>query len=475
MKTPKIAVIHFPGSNCELEALRACRRTGMEPQFVRWNEDTDLKKFDGFILPGGFSYEDRGRSGIVASKDPIIKRIEREALKEKPVIGICNGAQMLIECGLVPGLEDKKLEMALAWNEWIKKGKILGYAYLNDWIYIRSDAPSGRCAFNMFKKNTIIRCPVAHGEGRYLTQDKGLLKRLIANQQTAFRYCDEHGKFVNEFPINPNNAVYNLAGICNPEGNVMALMPHPERTPIGDPIFASMAAYIKKDFKIRMPAIAKKKYKSAFTEEKIKNYEEKPNIEMFVEMVITDNEERTIEHAIKDIGFKDIKLKKYTYFGIKTMVPSKTRGAAKIDEKALAIELIRSGELINTNKETPYIKIDGKWHEYNMTTGLIESKFKDNFAASYFVFERNNYVGKSILSGVRRHFGIKEVAEVKKGILWVLERGQKNAEKIVKTHIFHNPHSSLIFSKQARILFGSPRKNNKHARILSSVRAKNNK
>lgn len=456
MKTPKIAVIYFPGTNCELEALRACRRVEMDSQLVRWNEDIDLIKFDGFILPGGFSYEDRGRSGIIASKDPIIKKIEREAKKGKPIIGICNGAQILIESGLVPGLENHNLEMALAWNEWIKKGKILGYAYLNDWIYIRSDVQPGRCAFNMFKKNTIIRCPVAHGEGRYLTQDKGLLKRLITNQQTAFRYCDENGKFVNEFPINPNNAIYNLAGVCNPEGNVMALMPHPERTEDGDPIFASMAAYIKKDFKIRAPAIAKKKYKSAFTEEKIKNYEEKPNIEMFVEMIITDNEERTIEHAIHDIGFKDIKLKKYIYFGIKTGPgPSRTRSH---DEKALAIALIHSGELINTNKETPYVKIDGKWYEYDMATGLIDSKFKDNFAASYFVFERNNYVGKSVLSGIRRHFGIKEVTEVKKGILWSIERGQSYAEKVVKTHIFHNPHSSLIFSKQAR--------------PLSSIRAK---
>lgn len=461
MKTPKIAVIHFPGSNCELEALRACRRVGMESQFVRWNEDADLKKFDGFILPGGFSYEDRGRSGIVASKDPVIKKIEREAKKGKPIIGICNGAQILIESGLVPGLEDHNLEMALAWNERIKKGEILGVGFYNDWIYIRSDLQPGRCAFNMFKKNTIIRCPVAHGEGRYLTQDKGLLKRLIANQQTVFRYCDEHGKFINEFPINPNNAIYNLAGVCNPEGNVMALMPHPERTEDDDPVFASMAAYIKKDFKIRVPAIAKKKYKSAFAEEKIKNYEEKSNIEMFVEMIITDNEERTIEYAIRDIGFKDIKLKKYIYFGIKTTPPHSVCAAAKIDEKALAIELIQSGELINTNKEMPYVKINGKWHEYDMAIGLTESRFKDNFTAAYFVFERNNYVGKSILSGVRRHFGIKEVTEVKKGILWSIERGQKYAEKVVKTHIFHNPHSSLIFSKNARVLSSARAKYNK--------------
>ncbi len=450
MKTPKIAVIHFPGSNCELEALRACKRAGMESQFVRWNEDIDLKKFDGYILPGGFSYEDRGRSGIVASKDPIMKKIASEAKKGKPIIGICNGAQILIECGLTPGLEDHNLEMALAWNEWIKKGEAVGGGFYNDWIYIKSDAPAGRCAFNMLKKNTIIKCPVAHGEGRYATDDKKLLKRLIQNQQTVFRYCDENGKFVNEFPVNPNNAIYNLAGICNPEGNVMALMPHPERTPIGDPIFISMAAYIKKDFRIRIPASAKKKYKSTFKEPAINKYDEKPQIEMLVEMVITDNEERTIEHAIKNIGFKNIKLKKYLYFGIKTInaTAQKTQKFGLTENQSLndlALELIRSGELINTNKEIPYIKINNEWREYDMNKGLIDSKFKDNFVKSYFVFEKDNYVGKSILGGIRKHFGIKRIKEIKKGILWAIEREQKSAEKIVKTHIFNNPHSSLIF------------------------------
>lgn len=440
MKQPRIAVIHFPGSNCELEALRACRRAGMESHLIRWNEDADLKKFDGFILPGGFAYEDRGRSGIIASKDPIVKKIAREAQKGKPVLGICNGAQILIESGLVPGLEDNNLEMALAWNERIKNNEILGTGFYNDWICIKSDAPAGRCAFNMFKKGLIIKCPVAHGEGRYLTQDKTLLKRLVENKQTAFRYCDEKGKFINEFPINPNNAVYNLAGICNKEGNVMALMPHPERTKNGDAVFESMAKYIKKEFKIHAPKSTKKKYKSSFKEEKIALCGEKPQIEMLVEMLITDNEERTIEHAIHDMGFKNIKLKKYIYFGIKI--------AGKIDLKSLSSELVKSGELINTNKEIPYVKIDNCFYEYDSSKGLIESKFKGNFPISYITFERNNYIGKNILSGIRKHFGIKNVSEVKKGILWVMQNKEKNAQKIIDTHIFHNPHSSLIFAKQ---------------------------
>ncbi|MFA6550743.1 MAG: phosphoribosylformylglycinamidine synthase I [Candidatus Gracilibacteria bacterium] len=439
MNTPKIAVILFPGTNCELEAVRACKRVGMNAEILRWNEDVDLKSYDGFILPGGFSYEDRGRSGIIASKDPIITQVIKEASKGKPLIGICNGAQMLVESGVIPGLEGKKLEMALAWNERIKNNEILGIGFYNDWIYLKSDAPTGRCAFNMFDKNTLIKCPVAHGEGRYITQDKALLKTLIENEQTIFRYCDENGKFINEFPVNPNNAIHSLAGVCNADGNIMALMPHPERTINGDPVFVSMKKYITGEFKITTPSSAKKKYKGEFREEKIGKYNEKYDIEMLVELIITDNEERTIENALKDMGFIGIQLKKYSYFGIKT--------EGKTDKKSLIIEAIKSGELINTNKELPYIKIDGIWHEYDANQGLIESKFQDDFEMAYFVFERNNYMGKNAMSGLKKHFGIKNITEVKKGLLWVLKNEPRNINAILETHIFHNPHSSLIYSK----------------------------
>ena len=124
-KQPKIAIILFPGTNCELEAIRACKRAKMNPIIFKWNDNKrKLKSFDGFILPGGFSYEDRGRSGIIAAKDPIIKTIKEEASKGKPVIGICNGAQILIETAMIPELNKDDLEMSLAKNIWTKNNKI---------------------------------------------------------------------------------------------------------------------------------------------------------------------------------------------------------------------------------------------------------------------------------------------------------------------------------------------------------------
>src|SRR3989338_3801427 len=109
-----IAVILFPGTNCEEETARACKSVGLNAEIVRWNS-ANIESYDGYIIPGGFSYEDRVRAGVISAKDPILKIIKKEAKKGKPVLGICNGCQILIESGLIPGLKDK-VEMALAPN-----------------------------------------------------------------------------------------------------------------------------------------------------------------------------------------------------------------------------------------------------------------------------------------------------------------------------------------------------------------------
>ena len=128
----KIAIIQFPGTNCEAESFRAIKDVGMEPELFRWNRDKeDLRKFDGYFIPGGFSYEDRVRSGAIAGRDPLMKVIKQESAKGKPVIGICNGAQILVESGMIPGLEASHLGASLSWNE---KG------YLNIWVRIKNDS-----------------------------------------------------------------------------------------------------------------------------------------------------------------------------------------------------------------------------------------------------------------------------------------------------------------------------------------------
>src|SRR3989344_7892621 len=224
MKNPNIAVIYFPGNNCEEESLRAVLASGMDGRIVRWNERKGIEKYDGFVIPGGWAYEDRIRAGVIAAKDPVFKVIKAEAENGKPVLGVCNGAQALVECGMIPGLKDK-VEMALAPN---KNPFISGY-YCT-WVYIRAEQDKSACVFTKFiEKNSIIPVPIAHGEGRYTTRDEELLQKLIKNRQIIFRYSTKDGKIEDKFPTNPNGAMYNIAAVCNKNGNVMAIMPHPER------------------------------------------------------------------------------------------------------------------------------------------------------------------------------------------------------------------------------------------------------
>ncbi len=224
LKKPNIAVIYFPGNNCEEETLRAVLASGMDGKIVRWNERNGIEKYDGYIIPGGWGYEDRIRAGVIMAKDPVFGIIKKEAESAKPVLGICNGAQALVECGMIPGLKNK-VEMALAPN---KNPFISGY-YCT-WIYVKSEQEKERCAFTKFmQKDEVIAVPIAHGEGRFTTKDDELIDKLIKNRQVIFRYSAKGGKIEDKFPINPNGAVHNIAAICNKKGNVMAIMPHPER------------------------------------------------------------------------------------------------------------------------------------------------------------------------------------------------------------------------------------------------------
>jgi phosphoribosylformylglycinamidine synthase len=222
----RIAVIQYPGTNCEYETARAVESAGMEARLFRWNEEPrELEKFEGYIIPGGFSYQDRIRAGVVAAKKSIMKTIVSEAEKGKPVLGICNGAQILVEAGMIPGLKRGELEMALAPNMMEERS-----GYYCDWVFLECSVEPQRCAFTYsLGEKEVFPLPIAHAEGRFITQKKDLLEKLIKNKQVILRYCKEDGKIEEKFPFNPNGSLYNIAGICNPKGNVFALMPHPER------------------------------------------------------------------------------------------------------------------------------------------------------------------------------------------------------------------------------------------------------
>ncbi|MBR9699874.1 phosphoribosylformylglycinamidine synthase I [Candidatus Woesearchaeota archaeon] len=215
----KIAVIYFPGTNCENETKLACDAVGMQADILRWNTKKDLDEYDGFVLPGGWSYEDRIRAGVISAKDPLMQKIKEQAKKGKPVLGICNGCQILVEAGLIPGLKDK-VHMAVAPNI-----NPVVSGYYCTWVKIKNVGKKN--AFNAFYEEDIIDIPIAHGEGRFVTNDVQLVEGLEKNDQIVFKYCDENGTI--NAAANPNGSTANIAGISNKKGNVLAMMPHPER------------------------------------------------------------------------------------------------------------------------------------------------------------------------------------------------------------------------------------------------------
>ena len=180
--TINIGVVQFPGSNTERETSLAIKRVKMNPVEILWNSKPDLiKECHGYIITGGFSYEDRSRAGVIASLEPIINILKNESKKGKPIFGICNGAQILVESGLVPGTSDDQTSVALADNKRIKSGEVVGTGYYNAWANLKLTIPPNSTAFTRYlSENEMINIPFAHAEGRFIIPDD-LLEEMKIN------------------------------------------------------------------------------------------------------------------------------------------------------------------------------------------------------------------------------------------------------------------------------------------------------
>jgi phosphoribosylformylglycinamidine synthase I len=222
----RAAVLQIPGVNCEYESARALEAVGIEARVVRFNEPSSvLSEFDAFLLPGGFAFQDRIRAGAVAAKLPAVERIARESESGKPVIGICNGAQILVETGIVPGIHPGRVELALAPNRAPRRP-----GYLCRWIHVRAEEGPGRATFaSTIPLGETVPLPLAHGEGRFATADPEVRARIESLGLVLFRYVDAAGDPAASYPDDPNGAMLQAAGVTNVAGNVLAFMPHPER------------------------------------------------------------------------------------------------------------------------------------------------------------------------------------------------------------------------------------------------------
>jgi len=205
----RFGVVRFPGSNCDQDCIHALRHVLGQDAFYLWHKERDLKDADCVILPGGFSYGDYLRCGAIARFAPILAEVRRFAGEGGPVLGICNGFQILLEAGLLPGamLRNRSLQFRC------------------QTVHLRVERAGGIFA-GRTRNGQVLRIPIAHGEGNYFA-DTETLADLNRNGQALFRYCDEEGRVTDE--ANPNGAIENIAGITNRQGNVLGIMPHPER------------------------------------------------------------------------------------------------------------------------------------------------------------------------------------------------------------------------------------------------------
>lgn len=202
------AVLQFPASNCDQDAVHALRRLGQTARYV-WHKERSLGVPDVVIVPGGFSYGDYLRCGAIARFSPVMQAVREFASDGGLVLGICNGFQILCESGLLPG--------ALVRNR--------GLQFRCEHVHLRAANPD-TCFTRSIPDGQILRLPIAHGEGCYFA-DEGTLADLRDNGQILFQYCDAVGELTDA--ANPNGSLLHIAGICNRTGNVAGMMPHPER------------------------------------------------------------------------------------------------------------------------------------------------------------------------------------------------------------------------------------------------------
>jgi len=205
----KFGVVIFPGSNCDQDMIYVLRTLMKQEVVELWHKEADLKGCDVIILPGGFSFGDYLRSGAIARFSPIMGKVIAFANSGGYVMGVCNGFQILCEAGLLPGALLHNTERKFICKNVFIKAQ-------NDNTLITAAIPAGK----------VLKIPIAHGEGRYYA-DEATLKKLNADGQILFRYCDNQGNITSE--ANPNGATENIAGICNKNKNVFGMMPHPER------------------------------------------------------------------------------------------------------------------------------------------------------------------------------------------------------------------------------------------------------
>jgi len=224
MSKPKAIILRTAGTNCDQETAFAFNTTGAEAELVHVNQllrkEKSLEDFQILAIPGGFSYGDDLAAGKILANElkyKLLNEVKQFISDGKLIIGICNGFQILVKAGLLPGMDGFNQEATLMLND---SGK-----FEDRWTYLKT--ADSKCVW-VKDLPEVIYLPIAHGEGKFVTKDNAVLNKLKENKQVVFKYSDEKGKF-GDYPVNPNGSMEDIAGICDETGRIFGLMPHPER------------------------------------------------------------------------------------------------------------------------------------------------------------------------------------------------------------------------------------------------------
>ncbi|MBI3618790.1 phosphoribosylformylglycinamidine synthase subunit PurQ [Candidatus Peregrinibacteria bacterium] len=390
------------------------------PSLFLWNEDREkLADVDGYFFGAGFSYEDRGRSGMIAARDPLMQFMVEEALRGKAVIGNCNGAQILVESGLIP--LDSGLRMSLARNAIRTEGGWSSPGFLNEWVWITPSCTRDRCATSDW--SGAIHIPIAHGEGRFTTKDRDIMKELEKNDQLAFSYCDASGRVSTDPVVTPNGSECAIAGICNPAGNVVALMPHPERTTNGDPYFDSLRRWIETHpWRSEQWTVKSEKWKVKSEQRADVRVtlplRESSGTEIFIDTIIVNNEERSVEQALRRI-LPNVTLKQLRY-------------ARLLD--GTVPDVLSHVSFFNPHKEIAYIRRRGSVTRWNSVT-KSEEPSDDIFEKRITVLRRNEPATPSRPLGEGSQTGICYVCS---------DVDETEFRRSDLQEIFANPHAAIL-------------------------------
>ena len=309
---------------------------------------------------------------------------------------------------------------AVAMNTRVQSGKVIGTGYYNDTVYLQNVVPAGRsCITTQLDQGAVITAPVANGEGRFVFSTD-LLLELEQHQQILFKYCTEQGQVVNEFPITPNGAIWGIAGFCNPAGNVVAYMPHPERLERnGESLFNHLRLWLEQPPKHESYTLQWKPQSTV-----VEPYRSPDHcLQLYVDLMITDNAAKTVEMALQQKGYH-VTVSRKTHWEISS-------AGAQPDLTAL----VDSGELLNTHKE-----------RYSQTKSAQPNTL------SFLVRFADDYEGKAVLATLQNRFGLKDILNIHKGVIWELTFSSADpaertrlATEILQTHILFNPFSQECY------------------------------